>query len=314
LTNRQKIGFTAPAFRGRVVPQSKGNIVTTESGAASAKSVNFSTQRNNPEPQNVLQEKSHALSLDMLGALILENLKLLLIGPLVVGVVAFGIASALPKWYTSTAYLSLDEAGARSADSLMRSTPVLEKVLAKLDVPRDRRSLDSNRRIVVAPGEIQVASKLFRQEYSDRDPRVAQKINALFIEAWLDSTKPRPERRRAIEAEIERRDLQAKSISQLLDRLQKDATSLVTQSQQGELATPMMNLIEKRDDNLKALVELRESLNGISSDVVFGPADLPTVPSWPKKAIITILTVVVSTLLLLVFVILRRFWFARNTG
>ena len=292
--------------------------MTTESVAASAAS-NFSRQRNNPEPLTVLQQENHALSLEMLGALILENLKLLLIGPLVVGVIAFGIASALPKWYTSTAYLSLDEAGSRSADSLMHSTPVLDKVLARLNAPHEaadahRRSLDSNRRIIVAPGEIQVASKLFRLEYSDRDPRQAQKINSFFIDAWLDSTKPPPKKARAIEAEIERRDLQTKSISQLLDRLQKDATSLVTQSQQGELATPMMNLIEKRDENLEALVNLRESLNGHSSDVVFGPPDLPEQPSWPKKGIITILAVVVSTLLLLVFVILRRFWFARSSG
>jgi LPS O-antigen subunit length determinant protein (WzzB/FepE family) len=81
---------------------------------------------------------------------------------------------------------------------------------------------------------------------------------------------------------------------------------LVTQSLQGELATPIMNLIEKRDNNLQALTNLRNSLNGVSTDVVFGPPDLPTVPSWPKKAIITILAVVVSALLFLVFVILRR--------
>ena len=198
----------------------------------------------------------------------------------------------------------------------MRSTPVLEKVLAKLDALHEsadapHRSLDSARRIVVAPGEIRVESKLFRLEYSDRDPRLAQKINSFFIEAWLDSTKPPPEKRKLIESEIERRDLQARSISQLLDRLQKEAPSLVTQSLQGELATPIMNLIEKRDNNLQALTNLRNALNGVSTDVVFGPPDLPTVPSWPKKAIITILAVVVSTLLLLVFVILRRFWFTR---
>jgi uncharacterized protein involved in exopolysaccharide biosynthesis len=300
-----------------LMSSSKGKIVTTEPSAPSRfESANFSKQRKNPEPQSV-QQKNGALSLEMLGAVIVENFKLLLFGPVVVGVIAFGIASALPKWYTSTAYLSLDEAGARAADSLMRSTPVLDKVLAKLDLPRDgfearRKSLDANRRIVVAPGEIQVAAKLFRLEYSDRDPRAAQKINSLFIDAWLDSTKPPPKKTRAIEAEIERRDLQAQSISQLLDRLQKDATSLVTQSQQGELATPMMNLIEKRDDNLEALVGLRESLNGLSSDVVFGHPNLPVEPSWPKKAIITILAAVVSALLLLVFVILRRFWFARE--
>jgi uncharacterized protein involved in exopolysaccharide biosynthesis len=299
-----------------LMSSSKGKIVTTEPSAPSRfESANFSKQRKNPEPQSV-QQKNGALSLEMLGAVIVENFKLLLFGPVVVGVIAFGIASALPKWYTSTAYLSLDEAGARAADSLMRSTPVLDKVLAKLDMPHEakaqRKSLDGVRRIIVAPGEIQTASKLFRLEYSDRDPRAAQKINSLFIDAWLDSTKPAPEKRRAIEAEIDRRESQLKSISQLVDRLQKDAPSLVTQSQQGELATPIMNLIEKRDQNAEALITLRSSLNGISPDVVFGPPDLPVEASWPKKAIITILAAVVSALLLLVFVILRRFWFARE--
>jgi uncharacterized protein involved in exopolysaccharide biosynthesis len=276
----------------------------------------LSKQRNNPEPETVLQQKNGALSLEMLGAVVVENLKLLLIGPVLVGVIAFGIASALPKWYTSTAYLSLDEAGARAADSLMRSTPVLDKVLAKLQdgfEPR-HKSLDGNRRIVVASGDIQIASKLFRMEYSDRDPRMAQKVNSLFIEAWLDSTRPPPEKRKVIEAEIERRELQVKSISQLVERLQKDAPSLVTQTQQGELATPIMNLIEKRDQNLEALIGLRDSLNGLSHDVVFGPPDLPQEPSWPRKATITILAVLVATLLLLVFVILRRFWIARISG
>jgi uncharacterized protein involved in exopolysaccharide biosynthesis len=276
---------------------------------------NLFKERNHPEPATVLQQRKQALSVGMLGTLVLENLKLLLIGPLIVGVIAFAIASALPKWYTSTAYLSLDEAGAHSADSLMRSTPVLDKVLAKLNAPQesDRRSLDSAPRIVAAAGEIQATSKLFRLEYSGRDPRQAQKINTLFIEAWLDSTKPPPEKRKAIEAEIERRDSQARLISQLLDRLQKEAPSLIVQNQR-ELATPILNLIVKRDQNLDAITELRNSLNGLSSDVVFGQPDLPQAPSWPKKGYITILAMVVTTLLLLALAILRGSWSARNSG
>jgi hypothetical protein len=258
-----------------------------------------------------------AFSLETLGAKILENLKLLLLGPLIVGLVAFGIASVLPKWYTSTAYLTLDEAGARAADALMRSAPVLNKVRAKLDASPDalelRREFNpTDRRIVVAPGEVQVASKLFRLEYSARDPRVAQKINSVFIEAWLDSTKPPPEKRNAIEADIERRDLQAKSISQLLERLQNEATSLVTQSPQRELATPIMNLMEKRDQTLDTLIFLRKSLKGLSPDVVFGPPDLPQEPSWPNKTVIAILAALVTSLLLFAFVILRRSWLPPN--
>jgi hypothetical protein len=242
---------------------------------------------------------------------VLENIKLLLVGPLVVGLVAFGITSFVPKWYTSVAYLNLDEAGARAADARMRSTPVLDKVLAGFKVPQGtlearRKAIEENRRIIVAPGETQKTSKLFRMEYSDESPSIAQKVNSLLIEAWLDSTKPAPDRRAAIEAEIERTDAQAKSISQLTDRLQKDAPSLVAQSLQGELATPILGLITKRDEDLSNLIALKNSLNGLSRDVLFGAPDLPEEASWPKRGIVTILAAVAAELLLLLFVIVHR--------
>ena len=149
---------------------------------------------------------------------------------------------------------------------------------------------------------------MYRLEYSDRDPRVAQKVNSLFVEAWLDSTRPPPEKRTTIENDIARRDLRAKSVSQLIDRVQKDATSLVSQgSRDGELATPISNLIEKHERNLATIARLRNSLNGVSRDVVFSAPNLPEEPSWPKKGMITIFAGFVTGLLLLMFVILRRF-------
>jgi uncharacterized protein involved in exopolysaccharide biosynthesis len=244
---------------------------------------------------------------------ILANLKLLLLGPAIAGLVAFGIASVLPKSYTSVVYLSFDEAAARIADARMRSTHVLDKVLAGFNAPQAtlearRRYIEENRRIVVAAGDTQKTSKLFRMEYSNGDPVVAQKVNSLLIEAWLESTKPQPDGRAVIEAEIERVDAQAKSISRMIERLEKDSPSLVAQqSLQGELATPILNLIAKRDENLSNLITLRNSLNGISRDVIFGAPDLPEEPSWPRRGMITVLAVTVTALLLLLFVIVRRF-------
>lgn len=241
-----------------------------------------------------------------------NNLKLLVLGPVVAALVAFAVISVLPKWYTSVAYLVVDETGARVADARMRATPILDKVLAEFHAPGDtlearRRFLDRNLRMVVAAGETQKTSGLFRLEYSDRDPRVAQKVNALFIDAWLASTQPRPDRRTEIEAEIERTDLQTKSITQLIDQLQKDAPSLVSQSPQGELATSILGLTTKRDQNLANLITLRRSLNGVSRDVLFGLSDLPEEPSWPDWKIVVPVTYFVTALLLLMFVILRQF-------
>lgn len=174
-------------------------------------------------------ERHPAMSTSGFGELIVvvvNNLKLLVLVPLIAALVAFGIASALPKWYTSAAYLALDETGARVADARMRSAPVLDKVLSEFHAPRDtlearRRFLDRNLRMVVAAGETQKTSGLFRLEYSDTDPRTAQKVNKLFLEAWLASTQPPPDKRAEIQGEIERTDLQTKSISQLIERLQK---------------------------------------------------------------------------------------------
>jgi hypothetical protein len=245
-------------------------------------------------------------------AVIFSNIKLLLLGPAIAGLVAFGVTSVLPKSYTSVAYLNLDENSARAADARMRSVPVLDKVLAGYKAPQDtlearRRAIEENRRIVVAAGETQKTSRLFRLEYSNEDPHVAQKVNSLLIEAWLESTKPPPDKRAAIEAEIERAEAQTKSISQLIERLEKDSPSLIAQSLQGELATPILGLITKRDDSLSNVITLRNSLNGLSRDVIFGAPDLPEEPSWPHRGIITILAVAVTALLLLLMVLLHRF-------
>lgn len=252
-------------------------------------------------------------TLGALMALIWDNLKLLVLGPIVVGIVAFGVASVWPKSYTSVAYLALDENEAKATDVRMRSTPILDKVLAEFTVKGNtleerRRYIDENRRIIVAAGTSPKISSLFRLEYTDRDPAIAQKINSIFIEVWLETSKPAPDRRATIEADIERTELQAKSISQLIERLERDSPSLLAQnSLQGELATPISGLISKRDQNLVNLVALRNSLKGVSRDVVFGAPDLPEEPSWPKRGIITVLAAFTAGLLLLVFVILRRF-------
>jgi hypothetical protein len=254
----------------------------------------------------------YATGFDAFVAMSLEHLKLLLLGPAIAGLVAFGVVSFLPKWYTSTVYLNLDETAARQADARMRSAPVLDKVLAGIKAPQNaleanRRFIEENRRIIVAAGDAQKTAKLFRLECSDKDPVVAKNICSFLIEAWLESTKPGPDKSASIQAEIERTETQVKSISQLIDRLQKDAPTLVAQSLQGELATPIMGLITKRDESLSNLIILRNSLNGTSHDVVFGAPDLPEEPSWPKRGVIAISAAAAIELLLLLFVMLHRF-------
>jgi hypothetical protein len=254
----------------------------------------------------------YTTSFDAFTATILEHLKLLLLGPAIAGLVAFGIANFLPKWYTSVVYLNLDETAARQADARMRSAPVLDKVLTRIKAPQNtlearRRFIGENRRIIVAAGDAQKTAKLFRLECSEKDPVTAKNVCSLLIEAWLESTKPGPDKSASIQAEIEQTETLAKSISVLIDRLQKDAPTLVAQTLQGELATPILGLVTKRDESLSNLITLRNSLNGTSHDVVFGAPDLPEEPDWPRRGMIAILATAMTELLLLLFVVLHRF-------
>lgn len=252
----------------------------------------------------------HDLSVRALSGLIRRNLVLLLLAPVVTFALAFAISSLLPKWYTSVAFLALDEPGARSTDALMHSPAVLDKIVPELGELRGtrearERSLDRNRRIVVAASELSGTSNLYRLEYSDRDPHLAQKINFAFIEAWLEATKPPPEKRSRMQAELERREASLKSVSTLIDRVQKEAASLVAVDKSEELATSIANLIQRSDDNYTAILALRNSLNGLPRDVVFSAPNLPEEPSWPKIGIISIVSGLAGGLLALTFVMFR---------
>jgi uncharacterized protein involved in exopolysaccharide biosynthesis len=248
---------------------------------------------------------------------IVKNLKLLIAGALLAGIAGFVVASFATKYYRSSAYLSFNEDWARAANSIMSSPQTLDKVLAKVKVPGDtiearRRYIDSNRSIVVAPKELPRTSKLFRLDFVASDPRVAQQVNSLFIESFIESTKPAPLKAGVIKADIERNETQAKSISDLLERLTKETPSLVVQnSLQGELATPISNLLAKRDQNLANVISLKQQLLGVSEDIVFWPPDLPEEPVWPQRSLIALLSAIGGGLLMLAFALLRDGWWRR---
>ncbi|HEV2154873.1 Wzz/FepE/Etk N-terminal domain-containing protein [Bradyrhizobium sp.] len=246
-----------------------------------------------------------------------RNLKLLLIAPALAGLAAFVVTSVTPKWYTSVAYLTLDEPGARSADVIMRSSPVLDAVSRAVgdseqasDALRD--ALDRNRRIVVAPGNVEGAAKLFRLEYSDRDPRRAQKINDAFISAWIDAEKPPSDAPSKVNADIGRIQLRLHSVSEVLDDLLNRVQAAVdanqknqNQQNQNEVAVKVRDLILANHLDFADVVAVLRKMRGVSRAVVFSEPSLPQEPSWPKRAIVSILAAFAAGLIAVIFVLLR---------
>lgn len=254
--------------------------------------------------------------------LLAANLKLLLIAPLAAGILAFAVVSFLPRSYTSVAYLSVDEAGAQAADARMRSIPVIDAVLSGSDVPgasveARRDYIVRNTRIMAAPGLVRKTARLYRMEYSDRSPAIAQTIHLRLLEAWLQSTKPGPDERAASEAEIRRLDAQAKSIQTLIGDMEDDMREPALRKSRGTYVEMIATLSIRQDETLGRLAALRSKLNGFSRDIVAGEPTLPDEPSWPNTAVIVILSVAATGLLLPILLMawppLRR-WVRRSSA
>ena len=251
-----------------------------------------------------------ALSLRDLVDIVGRNLKLLLIVPALAGLGSFAVTSVMPKWYTSVAYLTLDEGGARSADAIMHAPSVLDAVSRAIGDTGQasdarREALDRNRRIVVAPGNVQGTAKLFRLEYSDPDPRLAQKINEAFISAWIEAAQPPPDGPSKVDADLNRIQSRLTSLSHLVDVLLGRAQATVDANRKDEIAVKARDLLLANHVDFADIIAVHRAMEGISRTVVFSAPSLPLEPSWPKKTIVSVLTTLAAGLITMIFVLLR---------
>lgn len=240
-----------------------------------------------------------------------ESKKLLITGPLVVGLIAFGVASILPKTYVSIAYLGpFDEGAAKSVEGLMRSPVVVDFVLKRHPLPiEDQNGMRKLREGVLhwapAPKAQPSVASLYTLSVSDESASHAQAVNSTFIDAWLEASKPGREFRARLQIRLERTQIQLKSVSALIDRLEKETPSLVIPGFQSEMASPLAMFLVRRENYLRAIEELELALAGPSRDLIVVPPSLPTVRAWPKRLSIVAFSMLVAVGALLLFVWLR---------
>lgn len=247
-----------------------------------------------------------------------ENIKLLIVGPLAVGALAYAISYALPQMYTSVAYLRLPKTSevsqdaetlplvARSADAaraLIFSPVILDKVIEKVQfgdgtLENRRRELANNIRWESSDSGPVVLS------VSDNQPARAKAINDAVIDGWIDQTKPGPDQAERLKQKIELNDLQLNSVTTLIDRLTKETPQLVIPGMQNELATSLAKLQADRNKLVAETDDAQRKLRGVSRDVILSSPTLPGGPSFPKKGKIAVYSALASGMILLGLVVL----------
>lgn len=174
---------------------------------------------------------------------------------------------------------------AREVEALIRSPAVLGTLVKKYTTPQNinvpfeerLRKLDQSIRLIVAPGNVRKTSSLFILEVDAAQPELAQEINTALLEGLLDAVKPKPLKLARLQNQLKAAEKQLESTHILISRLEKETPNLVLPSSlQGEIATPIVNLLQKQADLTSFVSALNLALTGgIDSDTIVVPPSLP---------------------------------------
>lgn len=265
-----------------------------------------------------VQEQEAEVSLLDLLVVVAENLKLLVLGPLLAGLVALVVGFMLPQSYVSQAILLIPSQDSSStpnspnsaqAAAMMRSPLVMDPIIARDSELRgepieEARSTLANK-IKAAIGK----DGLLRLEAKASQPQAAQVLANALIDEWLKSTIPGDQDRVDLEKRLSYARNGLDSVTILLDKLSVDgAVSLSKPLTRGEAGTSLVGLGELQTKYLNDVLSIPRALQGLSRDVVKQPPTLPTEPVSSKKALMAVLVALATGFVLLLFVLLRQGW------
>lgn len=262
------------------------------------------------ETQSPLSTTEEEISLlDMLVTLA-ENVKLLIMGPLLVGLCALGVGYVLPQTFQSVAVLQAEQATA----SLMSTASVLDPVIASLGLAKDDTVEDARRKlreqIKTAVGK---TDKLLTLTVSASTAQQAQAIaKALLQQAYLQS-QPKGNVRARLEAQLAEAQARRKNAQDaaagLLKRLESSGSGA---SGGAELARGYAELLSATGAAQAQISALETQLEGLSEALLVQAPTLPEKASQPKKGLIAIGATLATGLVLLLFVFMRQA--LRNTA
>ena len=231
-----------------------------------------------------------------------ENIKLLILGPLFVGICALGIAYIVPQTFESIAVLKAEQATA----SLMTTASVLDPVaadlgLTKVDSAEEARKL-LREQIKVSVGR---NDKLLTLTVSAPAPQQAQAIaNAVLQQTYVQSRPKGSERARL---EIQLKDAKARTKSAedaagaLLKRMESNGAAGSTESARGY--AELLNVAAAAQNQVAAL---QAQLEGLTDAQLIQAPTLPEKASKPKKGLIVIGATLAAGLALMLFVFVRQ--------
>jgi hypothetical protein len=244
---------------------------------------------------------------------VLAHWRLLVVGPLIAGAIAYAVSFILQKSYVSYTYLGpLEEPASKMAAAVFFSPRVLNAALEKFPqypssaMTDDERRLYLSKKIKFRATADPKSAALFVLEVEDNEPARAQGIGATLVAAWMVTTKPPPEKLASLERLNESNDIQLTDLSMAISQLLKHPELLSADVKTGYAPVNIADMIRLRGESVKRSEELKIAIAGFNTDMIFSPPSLPDTPVWPIKRQIVFRTMAITLAALILFVLLRH--------
>ena len=231
-----------------------------------------------------------------------ENIKLLILGPLLVGICALGIAYIVPQTFESIAVLKAEQATA----SLMTTAAVLNPVAAELGLTQEDSPEEARRRL---REQIKVAvgrnDKLLTLTVSAPTPHQAQIVADAVLRQTYQQSRPKASELARLEVQLKGAEARIKNAEDAAGALLK-RMELSGAAGGAELARGYGELLTVADAAQNQVAALQAQLEGLTDAQLIQAPTLPEKASKPKKGLIAIGATLAAGLALMLFVFVRQ--------
>jgi len=248
--------------------------------------------------------------LDLL-LVVAENIRLLVLGPLVIALAALGLSFALPATYESEAWLQLEETSVPSFTSNDVLRPLLSQApWISTQARSPEQALDTLRQAITV--SFNNRNKLVTLKVRAPSAEQAQQLNAALIEAFRQHSLPKGTDLEHIQLQMPLVKAALAELNAALESIAKNIDKITAGPNADNAVRVFTTLSQQRMGLEQSLLALNRQLSGFGAEAFAQHPSLPEHPIAPKKSLMAVLAGLASGFALLLFVFVRQA--LRNAG
>ena len=247
---------------------------------------------------------------------LIENIKTIVVGPLVGALIGLGTVLFLPQSYISNAIISVPSpappalpiTAAQQVATIMGSAVVLDPVIDGLGlspgIARDIARARLAEQVKATVGK----DSLVRLQVNADTPAAAQKVASAVITAWLKSTRPSELERAVLEKKLEYVKASLSIVDKVFLVLLTDSPQSSSTVSRKDVGISLVAVAELRDRYHEQILLIPNALEGVSPDAVKQAPTLPSDSTKPKRTVMIISAAAVGFIAAILWVMMSS-WF-----